>query len=297
MDYQSPNLSSVSFSEHPCLTSDQQCRDEFDIVIVAPYSKEKYISSLFKKIYEIGLSEFVPFLDYQLEYLKDPNAWLNSLEKIIKLYAFRFTGPDLSHRHHKLMTEIGIKRQEIKFASLGDYRQKLVKNNINAFSDKRIYCFDDVKKHLKNIDSITDKLVLLQGEVFEYRQDEHVYVCQGGKTFDTLCELEIQKIDRNEELRMKAELKLNSGPVAILGKMRIHCNLNAFVDLVFQMMHEIKIDDSPLLEASNIQVATFISQHFLDKNGNSITVKAVQTILEINRPEKRPKADKKFKIV
>jgi hypothetical protein len=43
-------------------------------------------------------------------------------------------------------------------------------------------------------------------------------------------------------------------------------------------------------------IANLISNHFLDKNGKAISVKSVLTILEVNRPEKRPKADKRFNL-
>jgi hypothetical protein len=61
-------------------------------------------------------------------------------------------------------------------------------------------------------------------------------------------------------------------------------------------MHDFKINGKPFLESSNKQIAMIICNNFLDKNGKDITIKSVMTILEVNRPEKRPKDDRKFKL-
>jgi hypothetical protein len=59
-------------------------------------------------------------------------------------------------------------------------------------------------------------------------------------------------------------------------------------------MREVIVDGKPYLLATDKQVAEHISNNYLDRNGKDISVKYVLTILEKNRPEKRPKRDKRF---
>lgn len=289
-------LSSVNFPEYHWVALGYPGQNEFDVIIEEPFSKEKYIISLFNKVFEIGLSEIVPFLDYQCERVKDPASWLNGLEKTIKFHASNFNNPDLVHRHHKLMAEIAVKRRDLKNVSLVNYRQKMLRKNINGFSEEKEYCFDTVKQEIYTIELVEEKISYLQEQIFDYRQEAPDFVRQNAIPFDKLCELEIEKIEKKEELRLKAEMRQQSSPSPRPAKLRINCNLNVFVDILYQLMHEIKVNDLPVLDATNTQVANMISLSFLDKNGKEISVKSVQTILEVNRPEKRPKGDKRIKL-
>lgn len=109
-------ITSVKFNEVPNYLNDKHHSD-FQVLADPPHSPEKYCISLFQKIYSIGLSEVSAFLIYNTSLLKNPHAWLNSLEKLIKLNIVHFSNPELQHRHTKLISQIDITRHSLEQSS------------------------------------------------------------------------------------------------------------------------------------------------------------------------------------
>jgi hypothetical protein len=56
------------------------------------------------------------------------------------------------------------------------------------------------------------------------------------------------------------------------------------------------VDGKPFIESTDKQIAEEIASNYVDRNGKEISVKYILTILEKNRPEKRPKRDKGFNL-
>ena len=66
--------------------------------------------------------------------------------------------------------------------------------------------------------------------------------------------------------------------------------------MFFQLTKEITVDGKPLLNIGSNDLAQFITNNFIDKNGNALSLNTVKTILNISRPEKRPSAEKRINL-
>lgn len=82
------------------------------------------------------------------------------------------------------------------------------------------------------------------------------------------------------------------------GHFRLNCNVNIFVDLFFQMIHEKKAEDDPYLDCEIQELIDVLSFLFVDKDGNSLNTDTIRTILKPANFKKRPHPDdpRKLKI-
>ena len=292
------NIITVNFTEHIWVASGIGQSNEFDLVLESPFSLENYSTAIFRKLFNIRLSQIADLLDYHCLQLSAPVKWLNNLEKLIKLNAVHFTSPELHHRHTKLMIEIDHKRQSFQASSLGNHRRDLLLKNVNGFSDKKAYCFTAVKNQLTDLATHEEKIELLQDQIFEYRQDSPDFVSLKEKPFDVLCELEIEKLEKKELIQQKAAQRKsrNSSAAVPVPKIKLNCNLNYFVDIFFLLSTKKTSSGVPYIDATPMQIANFLDQNFLDKNGDKISQASILTFLDPNRPDKRPKLNKSFRL-
>ena len=281
----------ICFAEHICVPTGQKTTNLYDIVLDPIYTPPDYAEALFTKILTIGLHEISPFLDYHCEKLLAPAKWLKSLEKLIDGNLMTFNTPKLKPRYKELILQINDKRYLLQTESIGNHRQKLLSSITKDKNIKKVFCFTKVKEQLCNYSTHEEKIAFLQNCLFEYRQES-----SSIEPFDVLLELEIQRQSENQKLQEITKVKTSIKSVSITEKMKINCKLNYFVDIFFQLMHKILIGDKTFLVASNRQIATIISQNFIDKRGQPITFKSVMTVLEYNRNEKRPHKDRKFNL-
>jgi hypothetical protein len=155
-----------------------------------------------------------------------------------------------------------------------------------------------VKEFCKTLDTFEEKITYLHDQIFDYNQDQNKYVIPNQDAFDALCQSQIQRLTTIEEVRHKAALRRNleNGNTQPVIKMKINGKVNYFIDIFYRLMREVIVDGKPYLLATDKQVAEYFSNHYLDRNGKDISVKYILTILEKNRPEKRPKRDKGFNL-
>ena len=76
--------------------------------------------------------------------------------------------------------------------------------------------------------------------------------------------------------------------------MQFNCQTNVFVDVFYQLTKEYQVDGKPLLNVGFSDMAQFIVNNFVDKNGNTLSLDTVKTILNPARPEKRPNTEKRL---
>jgi hypothetical protein len=298
MDSTNQALVPVPFEEHPFTQSRISPSNELAIHLHSEFSFQLYCESLFQKVLTIGLSEIPDFLNYHCQQVKNPISWINSLDKLIKVNAELFNGKQAEHRHYKFISQIDIHRFGLQTSSLGSHRHKLLLNNINGFSEKKEYCFKTVKDHLTNLLTHEEKIDFLQDHIFDYRQDSPDFIYTKEKAFDVLCELEIEKLEKKELSQQKAAQRKSKNPSNMMSvaKIKITCNLNYFCDVIFQLINESSSKKGPYLISTPAQMAQFIVQNFVDKDGNEISYASVLTFLDPNRPDKRPKSGKRFNV-
>ena len=287
----------VQFEEHPFSRSRNRSSSDHVILLTAGFTMADYCQALFNKILSIGLSDLPAFLEYQCKQVKDPEKWLNTLEKLVKDNACSFNTEDLRHRRSKLISEFGFQRKDIKNI-LVKKRTEDLKVAVSGFSEGKEYNFPEVHSFSDSLKTFEERITYLHGQIYDYNQDQNKYINPKQDPFDKLCQSEIDRLSKIEEIRHKEALKRNleNGNAQPVIKMKISGKLNYFIDIFYRLMREVLVDGKPYLLATDKQVAEHISNNYLDRNGKDISVKYVLTILEKNRPEKRPKRDKGFNL-
>ena len=285
----------VQFEEHPFSRSRNGSSSDHVILLTAGFSMADYCQALFTKILHIGLSDLPDFLEYQCKQVREPERWLNTLEKLVKDNARSFNNEDLHHRRSKLISEFGFQRNDIK-NTLVEKRSKDLHSMLSGFSAGKEYNFPEVHAYCSSLKTFEEKIIYLHGQIYDYNQDQTKFINPVPKPFDALCLSEIERLSKIEEIRHKEALKRNleNGNSKPVVKKKINGKLNYFIDILYRLMHDVLIDGKPFLESSDRLIAEEISSNYVDRNGKDISVKYVLTILEKNRSDKRPKRDKRF---
>lgn len=285
----------VQFEEHPFSRSRNRSSSDHVILLTAGFTMADYCQALFNKILSIGLSDLPAFLEYQCKQVKTPEKWLNTLEKLVKDNACSFNTEDLRHRRAKLISEFGFQRKDIK-SILVKKRTEDLKVAVSGFSEGKEYNFPEVHAFSDSLKTFEERITYLHGQIYDYLQDQNKYINPVPRPFDALCLSEIERLSKIEEIRHKEALKRNleNGNSKPVIKKKINGKLNYFIDIFYRLMREMLVEGKPFLESSDRLIAEEISNNYVDRNGKEISVKYVLTILEKNRPEKRPKRDKRF---
>ena len=298
MDFDYDTIKTVPFQDYSVATQGNNKNNLLEITIDGEFSSSEYCKQIFKKVRTIGLSELVDFLDYQCAQLRSPISWLNSLEKLISVNMASFNTEDLLHRHSKWVGEIISKRHDLKAESVQHARAQKTKHFLNGYSGDKVYSIDAVKEKIEVMETAEEKVLYLKAQIKDYRQNPPEYEYTLKPKFDQLCKLEIDDILDSEELlnKVKAKKATQKKTAAVDPKGQILCNTNAFLDMFFQMMNDLSIDGDPLLKITPVDLASMICENIKDKDGYPISRATILTILDPNRPDKRPKPHKRYKI-
>jgi hypothetical protein len=281
------------FKEHIIFDITRCEPHEFDVIAYLPdqpsnfilsgkFSLQQYCQCLLRKLFSLNKSKIKPFIQYQCEQLQDPFVWLNKFEKLIDLNRELFTTKEQNIKVEKALVVIELIRQEIE---------------CNKFNKAARFDFDRVKGKLKQYSSPEEQLSFLYEAQAEYLQNKPKLVDPSEIPFDQKCSIEIEKIERLEQLKKRTAQR-----TAILNgksfkeKIAIRGHLNILVDAFFQMLHEKKANGLPYLDANATEITTFIVDNFVDKDGQPISESTVRTMLSPNKPEKRPKNDNKVNL-
>ncbi|MCE3260618.1 MAG: hypothetical protein K0S12_2259 [Bacteroidetes bacterium] len=269
------NVSAAPFAEQPFLCAASADASEFDLVLDEQHDLQQYCQALLSKILMLNKSKIKPFIKHQCSLLEDPFTWLNKLEKLIDLNREQVTTKDHHIKIEKALVVIELFREEVEAGKIKSGK----------------FDFGKVKTKLKHYESTEEKLSYLLEMKTEYLQNKPVLIDPNEVPFDQKCELEINLLKSQSKLRKKKAG--SSAPLRTRAEKKpsfqINSNLNQFVDIFFQLMHEKKIDGKPYLQATPNELAELISSSFKDKDGNAINLETVKTILKPSRFEKRPK--------
>jgi len=171
-----------------------------------------------------------------------------------------------------------------------------LKATVSGFSEGKEYNFPEVHAFSDSLKTFEERITYLHGQIYDYNQDQNKYINPKQDSFDELCQSEIERLSKIEDIRHKEALKRNleNGNSKQVVKKKINGKLNYFIDIFYRLMREMLVEGKPFIESTDKQIAEEIASNYVDRNGKEISVKYVLTILEKNRPEKRPKRDKRF---
>lgn len=266
--------------------------NELDIVIEAPFSTEDYCQAIFQKVLSIGLSESAAFLDHHCSLVKNPVLWINTLEKLLKENADQFKTKTLSHRQIKFIAQISLKRHELKEApSKPEKKHK----KLNGYNTDKEYSFSSVKESLTTYDSSDEKISFLQNQIFDYHQNPPEYINTLSVPFDKLCQMEIDRLEKNEIMRSKRNSHKSDAPPQIK-KLPFNGELKVLCDVFYRMMRKKTKGGKPMLPWNIAQASEFICNNICESDGSSLSLFTVRTYLSPSKPENRPKTHTEFDI-
>lgn len=296
------------FVEHPIVDVAHYDAGEFDISIFeegqpsnflnkSKFNLEQYCKCLLHKLFTIQKSKIKPFIQYQCDKMQEPIVWLNKLEKLIDLNRELFTTKDQVIKFEKSLMIIEVMRDVI------EQKKQTPDSKFNFVKLK-----SDIKQY-----SYEEKVSYLMEAKTEYLQNKPKIIDVNETPFDEKINLELdliksqQKLNKKQNTSNNQEVNSPKSPTkntksptdscrTSVGLFQFNCQTNIFVDVFFQLTKEISVDGKPLLNAGFNELAQFITDNFIDKNGNPLSLNTVKTILNTSRPEKRPSSEKRINL-
>jgi hypothetical protein len=296
------------FLEHLIVDISQFDAGEFDIAIFedgqvsnflnkGKFNLEQYCKCLLHKLFTIPKSKIKPFIQYQCDKMQEPIVWLNKLEKLIDLNRELFTTKDQVIKFEKSLMIIEVMRDVI------EQKKQAPDSKFNFVKLK-----SDIKQY-----NYEEKVSYLMEAKTEYLQNKPKIIDVNETPFDEKINLELdliksqqkltkkQNTSNNQEVNSpKSPTKNTKSPTencrTSVGLFQFNCQTNIFVDVFFQLTKEISVDGKPILNAGFNELAQFITDNFIDKNGNPLSLNTVKTILNTSRPEKRPSSEKRINL-
>ena len=296
------------FVEHPFVDVAQFEAGAYDLTIFeegqasnflmkGQFNIDQYCKCLLHKLFTLNKSKIKPFIHYQCSKLNDPIVWLNKLEKLIDLNQEFFTTKTQAKSFEKALMIIEVMRDAIE-------QKQTTTTQFN---------FNELKNKIKEYSNYDDKLSCLMEARTEYLQNKPKVIDVNEIPFDEKINLELDLVKSQQKLSKKRNAiysqEVNSpksptentkSPTEIcrtsVGLFQFNCQTNVFVDVFFQLTKEITVDGKPLLNIGSNDLAQFITNNFIDKNGNALSLNTVKTILNVSRPEKRPSSEKRINL-
>ena len=298
MNSKDQNMQTAEFVELLAVPSALAKNPLFDIIVEDKITIQNYCNALIAKILELKQSQFPAFIDYQFNQVKNPEIWICKLEKLLANNEAFFSSKTAMSRYNKLYFLIEKKRTELQSSRLKETVTKTPKKFINAESEDRHFSFYELKKQLDNINDDNQKILLLTKEMFEYQQANIEFINQKTPFYDAQCTKEIENIYALQKIQAAIEeaqkLKLSSPKPN--KKLKFNGNLNQLVDMFYQLNRELFIDGKPYIDENTNDLADWIVNSFLDKEGKEISPLTVKTILKPSKEDKRPNTHKRLDI-
>ena len=298
MNSKDQNMQTAPFVELLAVPSALAKNPLFDIIVEDKINIQNYCNALIAKILELKQSQFPAFIDYQFNQVKNPEVWICKLEKLLANNEAFFSSKTAMSRYNKLYFLIEKKRTELQSSRVKEPVTKTPKKFINAESEDRHFSFYELKKQLDNINDDNQKILLLTKEMFEYQQANIEFINQKTPFYDAQCTKEIENIYALQKIQAAIEeaqkLKLSSPKPN--KKLKFNGNLNQLVDMFYQLNRELFIDGKPYIDENTNDLADWIVNSFLDKEGKEISPLTVKTILKPSKEDKRPNTHKRLDI-
>ena len=287
---------SVPFAELMAVSPEQSTNKNLDVIIEEQITLEEYCNVLINKLLKLPQTQFLNFINYQLEQVKSPLDWLDSFDLLIAENEKLFTENGMLFKYNKLYNLIEKKRDLLQCPAVKPIKPTTAKRYINAESEDRYFSFYEIKKQLVTLEDDNEKILLLTKEKHEYKQANIEFLNQKMPLFDEQCCKEIEQIYEMQTLKgsiakLKPATTINS---TTLTKLQFNCNVNQFVDIFYQLSREILVEGKPIIEGNINDMAAIIVNSFVDKDGKEISPQSVKTILQPSREDKRPNSHKRI---
>ena len=298
MRTKSPQIQISEFVELVAFPLLQSKNPIFDIIIEEDININNYCDTLVKKVCILKNTKYSGFIDYQTNLVADSLLWIENLEELISNNEKLLESNCAKIKIHSFFNLLEKKRSEIESSSVKKNISKILDKHINANSEDRIFSFHSLKKQLELCKDDKERIILITKEKHEYKQATIISKSSILAGFDKLCTKEIEQIRDLATLNTTSENNINNNKTKLLQikKIKINCNLNQFIDIYFQLSHELLVDGKPFIDGSINDIVASIVNSFVDKNGNEISPETVKTILTPSRTDKRPKNHRKIDI-
>ena len=302
MNSNTTTTQTASFAELHSVIGAKTNKSIFDIVIDEEINLNTYCAALINKVFELNPTKFSGFINYQVNLVKSKNKWLNKFEILLANNDSLFASKTAFSRYNKLFNLIEQKRIELKSKSVIEQPVKTPKRFINAESEDRYFSFYEVKIHINNLNSYSEKIIYLSEEVFEYKQADIISINNKLQTYDEQCNHMIEKLQTMRKMRLELdkekELEKNNCVQEPSEKYKIQINgpINIVTHAFKQMMVSVKPNGTPYIPYKIKDVAQFICDNFVDENRQPLSQATIQTYLSPNRTDKDPNSDTAVKI-
>lgn len=280
------------------VTPIQSTITNLDVIVEEQSTIEDYCNAVIQKLFKLPQTQFLNFINHQLEQVKSPSSWLDSFDLLIAENEKLFVENGLLSRYNKLCNLIEKKRELLQCSTAKPIKPNVAKRYINAESDERYFSFYEIKKQLASLDDDNEKILLLTKEKHEYKQANIEFLNQKLPLFDKQCAKEIEQIYEMQNIKSTIEKQKPATTISPnnFTKLQFNCNVNQFVDIFYQLSREILVDGKPVIEGNINDVANIIVNSFVDKDGKEISPQSVKTILQPSREDKRPNSNKRIDV-
>ena len=252
----------------------------YDLTIDGEVNLLTYCTALLNKLFDLPQSEIINFINYQCTRVKDPVRWLNKLEKLLANNEELFSSVRQRSRFSKLYIAINDKRKELESTPVKDNKQKTAKKYINSESEDRLFSFYETKKEIESMVEEDKMILFLTNEIYEFQQASIEFINPKLPGYDAQCQKEIDRIQTVRKLKhdLEKSSKVEKAKAITAKKLKLNCNLNIFVDVLYQMQAELKEKGKPYLEATTQEIAEFVTNNFIDKDGQPISIASVHLL-------------------
>lgn len=302
MNSKDQNMQTAPFVELLAVSATQATNTLFDIIVEDKITVQNYCNALINKILELRQSLLPAFIDYQLNQVKNPEIWINKLEKLLANNEAFFSSKTAMSRYNKLYTLIEKKRTELQSSSIKESLVKTPKRLINAESEDRYFSFSEVKNHIGSLTNYSDKILYLNEEICEYKQSEVYFINNKLLDYKKQCKALLNQIQNEKILKcqLEKELQDEKNKIALeikpTFKIQINGPINILTDVYKQMMCEVKPNGKPYIQNKIKDIAKFICDSYVDEKGKELSMQTIQTYLSPTRTDKNPNNDWKIKV-
>jgi hypothetical protein len=278
-------FNTLEFFESPIKNHEEEPVAPFDITTIdtkfdadfklfGEFNAEAYCFCLIKKLHKIAKEELIPFFRYQINQLQNPVFWLKTLDNLIKINTHIveeiFCKNKYNHCKSILQT-----LKEIQYDVSKKQEQESTRFSIKHLQEKLAQC--------SSYEQQEQTLIELETEFNHYNQQSFVNL----SCFSKHLEYERERLAKMKTLNPK--LIQPSGNSIKQEKLQINCNINQLVSMFFEASYNLNY-----INFEQTKLAKFICNNFLDKHGKELSYRTVETILDPNRPEKRPPESKRM---
>jgi hypothetical protein len=283
----------VHFNEHPITDLSQSEPNDFDItsaetdflpsfICNGTFMMFWYCQAVIMKIILLPKSSIIDFIEYQCNLVKDPLCWLDQVETLIEVNYELFKETQVKANIHKLYVDIQfLRRQFRQHSSVLNSPQEII-NQKKVMEDLTKCTSSDEKKAY---------LIDLRADLLERNLPNQL------DSLIRCIDIEYNRIKKLDKvLGPSRNPKNQSKQLPKKEMIQINGNLNVFVDVFYQLLHEYKPMGKPYLSCSAMAIVNLVVQNFLNNEGENIPESTVLTILSPGKADKRPNNDKRINL-